>query len=46
MKRIAEVLRYRVITLLTEDMLKGDKLVEEEVYIPPSNFQWFIGDLG
>ena len=45
-EKIAEVLRYRVTTLLTEDILKGNRLVEGEVDIPPSNCQWLIGDFG
>jgi hypothetical protein len=30
------MLGYRITTLLMEDMLKGNRLVEGEIYTPPS----------
>jgi len=45
-EKIAEALRYRVITLLIEDILKGNRSVEGEVVIPPINCQWLVGDPG
>ena len=45
-EKIAEALRYRIITLVVEDILKGNRLAEREVDIPPSNCQWLVGDCG
>jgi len=40
------MLRHRIIPLLMEDMLKGDRLVKEDIDIPSSNLQWLEGYLG
>ena len=40
------MLRYKVISLLAEDLLEGNGLVKGEVDIPSSNWQWFEGNFG
>jgi hypothetical protein len=40
------MLGYRVISLLAEDPLEGDRLVKREVDIPSNYLQWLEGVFG